>query len=126
MIDAVKAENGGMNPQMTSQERRDRCRFCYTLRLRRTAEEAKRIGYEHFSTTMLLSKHQDHGTIRRIGSELGEELGIDFLYKDLRGRWKDSIRISRGYHMYRQNYCGCIFSEQERYHGPDGKNEISG
>ncbi|MGA1847781.1 MAG: epoxyqueuosine reductase QueH [Thermoplasmatota archaeon] len=102
MIGAVRKNSGAIEPTMTTGERKDRCSFCYALRLRRTAEEAKERGYGYFSTTMLLSKHQDHETIRRLGSEIGDDLGVDFLYKDLRKQWKDSIRISRSYRMYRQ------------------------
>ncbi|MFW3146747.1 MAG: epoxyqueuosine reductase QueH [Thermoplasmatota archaeon] len=94
-----------------------RCRFCYFRRLKRTAQEAKERGFDHFSTTLLLSKYQLHDIIRKTGEEVAEEIGVDFVYKDLRKNWRDSINISRELRLYRQPYCGCIFSEMERYAG---------
>jgi len=102
---------------MTDEERRRRCAHCYGIRLFRTAEKAKEMGFSVFSTTMLLSKHQDHEAIRAVCREAADEVGIDFVYRDLRTRWKDSIRISRELGLYRQPYCGCIFSEHERFQG---------
>jgi predicted adenine nucleotide alpha hydrolase (AANH) superfamily ATPase len=125
VIGSVWKEDRIPEAAMTTGERRARCSFCYATRLRRTAEEAKEKGFSQFSTTMLLSRHQDHEAIRRIGGEIGDEVGVDFLYKDLRKHWRDSIRISKGHRMYRQPYCGCIFSEQERYAGQDGSSDVS-
>jgi predicted adenine nucleotide alpha hydrolase (AANH) superfamily ATPase len=106
--------------KMSQSERTRRCSYCYRTRLMRTALVAKDRGIDHFSTTMLISKHQDHNIIRRIGDECAQDVGLDFVYKDLRIKWKESISISRSLRMYRQPYCGCIFSEQERYAGSDG------
>ena len=105
---------------MGNEQRQRRCDYCYRTRLERTAREALERGYDGYSTTMLISKHQDHGRIRAMGEEIGAATGCDFVYIDLRKFWKDSIRISREKRMYRQPYCGCIFSEQERYAGTDG------
>jgi predicted adenine nucleotide alpha hydrolase (AANH) superfamily ATPase len=111
--------------KMSENEREKRCSYCYRKRLLKTANEAKERGFDSFSTTMLISKHQDHSVIRKIGNEIGEEADCDFIYMDLRKRWKDSIKISKDLRMYRQPYCGCIFSEQERYAGSDGFSNIS-
>jgi predicted adenine nucleotide alpha hydrolase (AANH) superfamily ATPase len=120
MIEASNESVDDIGDSMSNDQRERRCHFCYTTRLKRTAIEAKDRKFDGFSTTMLISKHQDHHIIRRIGDEIGSEMGVDFLYMDLRKYWKDSIRISKGLRMYRQPYCGCIFSEQERYAGSDG------
>ncbi|MGA1819526.1 MAG: epoxyqueuosine reductase QueH [Thermoplasmatota archaeon] len=120
MINSAAAVEEWAGPGMTAPQRAGRCDFCYRLRLGRAAEEAKRKDYDGYSTTLLISKHQDHDIIRRIGEEIGSETGIDFIYMDLRKYWKESLRRSKGRRMYRQPYCGCIFSEQERYAGSDG------
>lgn len=106
--------------RMSEAQRASRCYFCYRTRLERTADKAANSGFDGFSTTMLISTHQDHGIIRKLGEEIGTDIGCDFIYKDLRKHWKDSIRLSKEKRMYRQPYCGCIFSEQERYTGQDG------
>lgn len=92
-----------------------RCSYCYELRLKRTAEMAIENGYDAFTSTMLLSKHQDHKKIKMLGERISKEMDIHFEYRDLREYWKRSIEISRKLRMYRQQYCGCIFSESERF-----------
>jgi hypothetical protein len=92
-----------------------RCRACYEMRASRTAELAKEKGYDAISSTLLLSKHQDHVSIKDTFKAISEENQIEFIYIDLRKYWKDSIRLSNEMELYRQNYCGCIFSEHERY-----------
>ena len=100
---------------MTEEERKVRCKTCYKLRMGKTAEKARESGFDSFSTTLLLSKHQDHEEIRSVCREVSSLFEIEFIYQDLRKNWKDSIRISRKLNLYRQPYCGCIFSENERY-----------
>jgi len=103
-----------------------RCSYCIGMRLKRTAEEAKRRGFDYFTTTLLVSRHQPHELIRDLGRRIGKKEGIKFLYIDFRKNWKDSVRISRSLHMYRQGYCGCILSEAERYRGEweEGKKTL--
>lgn len=93
----------------------DRCRICYRLRLTYTALKAKEERFEGFSTTLLYSKYQKHDAIREIGELLSNEHGIDFVYRDFREGWSEGVRLSKSAGMYRQPYCGCIFSEKERY-----------
>jgi predicted adenine nucleotide alpha hydrolase (AANH) superfamily ATPase len=93
----------------------DRCRYCFRLRLSKTAETAGRMGFDAFTTTLLISPHQKHDLLREIGSELAGEKGIDFLYADLRKRYSDSRRMTKPLNLYRQQYCGCVYSEWERY-----------
>jgi predicted adenine nucleotide alpha hydrolase (AANH) superfamily ATPase len=93
----------------------DRCRYCYRIRLSAAAREARRRNLDGFSTTLLYSVYQKHEVIRRIGEEEGEQAGVSFLYKDFRPGWKEGVSRSRELGLYRQPYCGCIYSEMERY-----------
>jgi predicted adenine nucleotide alpha hydrolase (AANH) superfamily ATPase len=95
---------------------KNRCQFCYRERLRATAITAKRGKFNAFSTTLLYSKFQKHETIRSIGESVGQELGIPFLYQDFRVGWKEGVETSKQLEMYRQQYCGCIYSEKERFY----------
>lgn len=94
----------------------ERCRACYELRLERTAQEAKRHGYDMFGTTLLYSKRQKHETIKEIGCNVAEKYGVKFLYRDFRAGWAEGIEDSKKLGLYRQNYCGCVFSEKERFY----------
>jgi predicted adenine nucleotide alpha hydrolase (AANH) superfamily ATPase len=93
----------------------DRCRHCYHDRLRSTALLAKRGKFDYFSTTLLYSKFQQHELVQSIGEAIGKSVGVEFLYQDFRGGWKEGIEESKQLKMYRQQYCGCIYSEKERY-----------
>ena len=92
-----------------------RCQHCFRLRLSKTVDTALKAGFSAFTTTLLISPHQKHDLLREIGSKLAEEKGIDFLYADLRKQYSDSRRITKGLNLYRQQYCGCVYSEWERY-----------
>lgn len=95
-------------------EKRERCKACYRLRLTRTAEEAAKRGCEAFSTTLLISPYQDFNEIVCAGKELAKRHGLIFYEKDFRPYFRASQYLSRGLGLYRQNYCGCIFSMLER------------
>ena len=92
----------------------DRCFGCYYLRLRKVVEFAKNKYYDGFTTTLLYSKHQKHDVIRKMCEERGKEFGLNFVYYDFRVGWKEGIEESKKMNLYRQNYCGCIYSEIER------------
>lgn len=93
----------------------ERCNYCYHDRLRSTALLAKRGKFDYFSSTLLYSKHQKHELIRSIGESIGKSVGVPFLYHDYREGWKEGIECSKQMGLYRQHYCGCIYSEKERY-----------
>jgi len=93
----------------------NRCGYCYRMRLTRTAAFARRLGAEAFSTTLLYSVYQKHEEIRRIGEEAGRQEGVPFYYEDFRTGWREGVNRSRELGMYRQPYCGCIYSEMDRY-----------
>lgn len=93
----------------------ERCKTCYHDRLRTTALVARRGQFDAFTTTLLYSRHQNHDQIREMGESVGKAEGISFLYKDFRTGWKEGVDESRRLELYRQQYCGCIYSEKERY-----------
>ena len=94
----------------------ERCNYCYHDRLRSTALLAKRGNFDFFSSTLLYSKHQQHDLIRALGESIGKSVGVPFRYQDYREGWKEGIDCSKQMGLYRQHYCGCIYSEKERYY----------
>lgn len=94
----------------------ERCRVCYELRMRETARKAKEEGYDYFSTVLSISPLKKADWINEIGEALEEEYGISFLYGDFKkkNRYLRSIELSKEYGLYRQEYCGCIFSKLEQ------------
>jgi predicted adenine nucleotide alpha hydrolase (AANH) superfamily ATPase len=93
----------------------DRCRYCYEERLRVAFSVAAEKGVDALTTTLLYSRYQKHDVIVSVAQSLAVEYGIPFLYRDFREGWQEGIRISQERGMYRQAYCGCIFSERERF-----------
>jgi hypothetical protein len=93
----------------------ERCRFCYHDRLRSAALVAARGKFDAYSSTLLYSKFQKHEIIRAIGEAVAKEVGVPFYYRDFRAGWKEGVSQSKALGMYRQQYCGCIYSERERY-----------
>lgn len=94
----------------------ERCFRCYRLRLKETAQRAKELGMDYFTTTLSISPLKNAEKLNEIGEKLGEEYGIRYLSSDFKKRegYKRSVELSKEYGMYRQDYCGCIFSMQER------------
>ncbi len=93
----------------------NRCEDCYRLRLRTTACYAREKGFDAFSSTLLFSEHQDHERVKKIGEQVSEQIGIPFEYRDYRYLCECSREIASKKMLYKQSYCGCIFSEYERY-----------
>jgi predicted adenine nucleotide alpha hydrolase (AANH) superfamily ATPase len=93
----------------------ERCQYCYSIRLGATAREAKKNALDGFSTTLLQSAHQNHALIRDTGERIAQEIGIPFYYEDFRQGWKRGVEASKSMGLYRQQYCGCIYSEKERF-----------
>jgi predicted adenine nucleotide alpha hydrolase (AANH) superfamily ATPase len=77
---------------------------------------AGRGKFDAFSTTLLYSKFQNHDIIRTIGESVSDAVGIPFFYEDFRLGWKEGVEVSRQMDLYRQSYCGCIFSERDRFY----------
>ena len=92
-----------------------RCAYCYRVRLRYAAQFAKEHGYDAFSTTLLVSPYQKHELIKREAEAAAQEFGVPFFYEDWRGGYQRGVDISLQLGLYRQQYCGCVFSERDRY-----------
>lgn len=93
-----------------------RCKICFELRLKKTAEYAKQHGYDFFTTTLSISPQKNSKLLNDIGIKLQEEYGVSYLQSDFKKRngYLRSVELSKKYNIYRQNYCGCIFSKKER------------
>ncbi len=93
-----------------------RCFKCYHLRMKATALKAKELGYDYFTTSLSISPHKNSEKLNQIGEYLAKEIGVNYLYADLKKKngYKRSIELSKEYGLYRQYYCGCIYSKQER------------
>jgi predicted adenine nucleotide alpha hydrolase (AANH) superfamily ATPase len=92
-----------------------RCDYCYRSRLEETARLAVAERCDAFSTTLLYSRYQQHEKIREYGEWLAGQTGITFVYQDFRAGWQQGIQASKAMSLYRQQYCGCIYSERDRY-----------
>ena len=96
-------------------ERGKRCEVCYKLRIEKTAILAKNNNYDYFCTTLSVSPYKNANLINQIGIELEEKYNTKWLYSDFKKKdgYKESIKLSEKYNLYRQNYCGCIYSKKE-------------
>lgn len=94
----------------------ERCYYCYYHRMKKTAELAQKYAFDAFTTSLLYSIYQNHDLMKSIGEELAKRYGVEFFYQDFRTLWKEGIEISKKEEMYRQPYCGCIYSEKDRYY----------
>lgn len=92
-----------------------RCFYCRASRFDAAAYTAKALGFDAFTSSLLYSRRQDHQGMREAGEQAAETFDISFLYQDFRPLWQDGIAASKDLGIYRQQYCGCVFSEQERY-----------
>ncbi len=113
-------------------DRPDRCRACYRLRLNEAARVAAARRIPRFTTTLLVSTHQDHEAVRAAGEAAAAAHGVAFLYEDWRALAEAGHDAARRYDLYRQQYCGCLFSEEARYRetglhlykGPGGGSRV--
>ena len=94
----------------------NRCFICYEMRLREAAELAKQGGYDYFTTTLSISPHKNSKKLNEIGENMAIEYGINYLPSDFKKKngYKRSIELSKEYDLYRQDYCGCIYSMRDR------------
>jgi len=98
-----------------------RCGYCYASRLDAVAAAAQQQGYDAFTSSLFYSRYQNHELMREKAEEASQQHNIAFLYRDFRPGWQEGIRRSKELGLYRQQYCGCIYSEKERYL-PRGRN----
>ncbi len=94
-----------------------RCEYCYRSRMTKVAKYAKDNNYDAFTTTLLVSPYQKHELLKKVCEEVSKEFDIEFLYRDFRPNFREGQAIFRETGLYMQKYCGCVFSEEERYLG---------
>ncbi len=118
-IQAIFEEEYGLDEfcRNVIQDLENRCiNYCYPIRLEQTAKYAKENGYDTFSTTLLVSPYQKHDEIRRIGEKIATNYNLSFYYEDFRVGFREGQAKARKLGLYMQKYCGCIFSEEDRYY----------
>jgi predicted adenine nucleotide alpha hydrolase (AANH) superfamily ATPase len=98
-----------------SKDKSTRCNLCWLLRLKQTAQLAKQKGFVYFSTTLLVSPYQSQEALKKIGDDVSRQTGVKFYYEDFRPGFKKAHNQARAEGLYCQKYCGCIYSEVERY-----------
>ena len=96
-----------------------RCVKCYEMRLFEAARQAKDGGFDSFTSSLFISPYQNHELMRQVAERAAAEYGVDFLYRDFRPYFRAGQERARELGMYIQKYCGCIFSEEERYRKPN-------
>ncbi len=101
--------------QRTGNGGENRCNVCYEMRLDKTAQKAREIGADCFTTSLLISPYQKFDVIINIGREMEKRHSVEFFIEDFRPGWKQGVELSKELGLYRQKYCGCIYSEMERY-----------
>ncbi len=117
-INAIFEENYGLREfcKNTVNDLDNRCsNYCYPVRLEQTAKFAKENGFDTITTTLLVSPYQKHDVIHELGDRIAKNYGLDFLYRDFRIGFREGQNKARELGLYMQKYCGCVFSEEERY-----------
>lgn len=92
-----------------------RCELCFDLRLKQAGNVAKKMNFDYFTTTLSISPHKNSQLLNEIGKRISEEVGVGYLYSDFKKKngFKRSVELTEEYDMYRQDYCGCVFSLHE-------------
>ena len=93
----------------------ERCRYCYESRMEVVAKTAKEKGFDAFTTTLLVSPYQKHDMLKEVCIEMSKKYDINFLYLDFRPGFREGQQIARDMGLYKQKYCGCIYSPPDRY-----------
>ncbi|MEW6027714.1 MAG: epoxyqueuosine reductase QueH [Planctomycetota bacterium] len=106
----------GVEPHAKTYDK-NRCLKCYEMRLLKTAQKAKELKMDWFTSTLIVSPQQNQVAVRNIGEKIAKAVGIDFKYEALTDRYHDCKEMAKKRQLYRQQYCGCVFSEYERYAG---------
>ena len=117
-VEAIFEENYGLDDfcRNVINNLQTRCKeYCYPVRLEQTAKYAKENGYTHFSTTLLVSPYQNHEALIEVANQMAKKYNIEFLYRDFRVGFREGQAKARELGLYMQKYCGCIFSEEDRY-----------
>ncbi|MBR3332057.1 epoxyqueuosine reductase QueH [Candidatus Saccharibacteria bacterium] len=127
-VEAIFKEEYGLDEfcKNVASDIENRCiNYCYIKRLSEAAKYAKEHGFEAFTTTLLVSPYQKHEAIKAVCEGLAEALGVDFLYRDFRVGFREGQAKAREAGLYMQKYCGCVFSEEDRYRKQIEKDQKS-
>jgi hypothetical protein len=103
-----------------------RCEYCYAVRLDKAAQLAKEGGFDAFTTSLLVSPHQKSDMIKALGKTAQDRYSVEFHEEDFRKGFAEGRRISADLGLYRQKYCGCIYSEMDRYKGTRARIKAEG
>ena len=116
-IELIVSENYGLREfiKNVADDIEKRCTYCYSHRLEETAKFARDNGYEYFTSTLFASIYQQHDLMAKLCEELAEKYGVKFLNRDFRPNFRNGNSKARQEGLYMQKYCGCIFSEEDRY-----------
>ena len=117
-FDLIINENYGLREfcKNVSDHIENRCKkYCYIVRIEETVKYAKEHGFDAFTTTLFVSPYQQHDVIKEICEKMAEKYGIEFLYRDFRPGFREGQNKARELGLYMQKYCGCVFSEEDRY-----------
>lgn len=103
-----------------------RCEACFRLRLRYTAQEAARLRFDYYTTTLSISPMKNAPLLNQLGEEIGREFGVAHLPSDFKKKdgYKRSVQLSKEYDLYRQDYCGCAFSKAQRQREKEEREEV--
>jgi len=116
-LPVIEKDDYGLRPfvREVATDIEGRCVKCYEMRLFETARMAAEGGFDSFTSSLFISPYQNHELMRDVAERAAHEYGVEFLYRDFRPYFKDGQNFAREQGFYMQKYCGCVFSEQERY-----------
>ena len=116
-LNLIEKNDYGLRPFVRSvaEDIANRCGKCYEMRLFETAKQAKELGFDSFTSSLFISPYQNHELMREVAERAAHEYGVQFLYRDFRPYFRDGQTFAREHDFYIQKYCGCVFSEEERY-----------
>ena len=113
----IEQNDYGLRPfvRTVAEDIAGRCVKCYEMRLFETARQAAEGGFDSFTSSLFISPYQNHELMREVAERAAHEYGVEFLYRDFRPYFRDGQSFAREHGFYMQKYCGCVFSEEERY-----------
>ena len=113
----IERDDYGLRPfvRAVADDIEHRCVKCYEMRLFEAARQAKEGGFDSFTSSLFISPYQNHELMRETAERAAKEYGVQFLYRDFRPYFKEGQAFAREHGFYMQKYCGCVFSEEERY-----------
>ena len=116
-LPVIERDDYGLRPfvREVAEDIGGRCVKCYEMRLFDTARQAAEGGFDSFTSSLFISPYQNHELMMEVAQRAAHEYGVEFLYRDFRPYFRDGQNFAREHGFYMQKYCGCVFSEEERY-----------